>query len=183
MNKLVSGYRGILIYTAVVFTISVGYFIYAQSVYPPTPERETFLTDLGEGFGELGLWVLIFIYLRTALKLLLGKGPIARRILPEYTSPIDASLFNKIIYFLDKTNIYFGIATVAIFLMHIALMGIPMNILFFPAVLALIIWQGVFGMFISWRYTPRELKKFSYLVHAQFVTGTMLGISRIWVTC
>jgi hypothetical protein len=56
------------------------------------------------------------------------------------------------------------------------MMGMPMHILFFPAVLALVIWQGLFGLFLSWRYTPAQLKKFSYLVHAQFVTGIMIGI-------
>ncbi len=33
-----------------------------------------------------------------------------------------------------------------IILMHIVLMGVPMKILFFPAVLALVVWQGLFGI-------------------------------------
>ena len=61
-------------------------------------------------------------------------------------------------------------------LLHIGLMGIPMDILFFPAVLALVVWQGLFGMFLTWRYSPRELKKFAYLVHAQLFTGIMIGL-------
>ena len=51
-----------------------------------------------------------------------------------------------------------------------------MHILFFPAVLALVVWQGLFGLFLSWRYSPRELKKLAYLVHAQFLTGIMIGV-------
>jgi len=43
-------------------------------------------------------------------------------------------------------------------------------------VLALVIWQAIFGLFLTWRYTPVELKKFSYLVHAQFITGIALGV-------
>ena len=77
---------------------------------------------------------------------------------------------------LDRTHIYVGIATVAIIPLHIALMDVPMKILSLPAVLILVVWQGLFGMFLSWRYSPAELKKFAYLVHAQFATGIMIGI-------
>ena len=173
---MTSGFKKILIFTIVVLVVSIGYFTYALFIYPPTPERETFLTEIGEGFGEVSLWLLVFIYFRTALKLFLGKGAIAKRLLPEYTAPVDASLFKKLMIFLDRTHVYFGIASVAIILLHIILMGNPLVNLFFPAVIALLVWQGLFGMFISWRHTPKELRKASYLVHAQLFTGIMLGI-------
>lgn len=51
-----------------------------------------------------------------------------------------------------------------------------MQILFFPAVLVLVIWQALFGVFITWTYSPKELKRFSYLVHAQLFTGVMIGV-------
>jgi hypothetical protein len=168
--------KGILIYTGIVLIVSAGYFIYAHTTYPPTPERETFLSEIGEGFGEVGLWLLLFIYARTLLKLVIGKGRLAQRILPDYSPPAAASYFQWLLSILDKTHVYFGIATVAIILMHIGLMDIPMHILFFPAVLILVIWQGLFGMFLTWRFSPKQLRKFSYLVHAQFVTGITIGI-------
>jgi len=171
-----SGFKKIVVFTALVLVVSIGYFIYAQSVYPPTPERETFLTEIGEGVGEIGLWLLVFIYFRTALKLILGKGSIARRLLPQYRTPFDASLFKRLMIFLDRTHVYFGIGSVAVIILHILLMGIPLTNLFFPAVIVLIAWQALFGIFISWRYTPKELRKASYLVHAQFFSGIMLGI-------
>jgi hypothetical protein len=68
------------------------------------------------------------------------------------------------------------VAAVAIILLHIVMMGIPMEIFFFQAVLVLVVWQGLFGLFLTWRYSPKELKKFSYLVHAQFMTGIALGL-------
>ena len=176
MQPLSKGLKKVLVFTIAVSIISIGYYLYALFRYAPVKESETFLSDVGESFGEIGLWLLLFIYARTLIKLLLGKGPIAKRVLPEYSPPIDPKLFNKLIYFLDRTHIYFGVSAVAIILLHIALMGIPLQILFFPAVLVLVIWQGLFGMFISWRYTPKELKKFSYLVHAQLFTGIMIGI-------
>jgi hypothetical protein len=82
--------KGILLYTGIVFAVSAGYFIYVYTVYPPTPERETFLSEIGEGFGEMGLWTLLFIYTRTVLKLVMGKGTLARRILPDYSPPVAA---------------------------------------------------------------------------------------------
>ena len=170
------GLRGVLIYTLVVALASLAYFVYAYHVYPPTPERETFLTEIGEGFGEIGLWVLLFIYARTLLKLVLGRGAIARRLLPDYSPSLAVPLLQGFMGWLDRTHVYAGIAAVAVILLHIALMGLPMEILFFPAVLALVVWQGLFGMFLSWRYPPRELKKFAYLVHAQLFTGIMIGI-------
>jgi len=176
MKPISSGLKKVVIFTAVTSAISLAYYVYARSLYPPTPEHETFLSEVGEGMGEIGLWAFFFIYARTAIKLLLGKGALSKRILPEFSPSIDAKPFQSLIQFLDKTHIYVGIATVAISLLHIALMGIPMHILFFPAVLALVIWQGVFGLFISWRYTPKQLKKLSYLVHAQLFTGIMMGI-------
>lgn len=170
------GLKRILSFTAIVFVISLVYFIYAYLAYPKVPERETFLTEMGEGFGEFGLWLLLFIYGRTLLKILIGKGKIAHRLLPDYRPTSDLPLFEKLLVFLNRTHVYVGITTVAVILLHIAMMGVPMRILFFPAVLALVIWQGLFGLFLSWRYSPVELKKFSYLVHAQFVTGIMIGI-------
>jgi len=176
MQKSIKKLQGILIYTGAVLIVSIGYFAYAYFAYPPTAENETFLSEIGEGLGEIGLWALLFIYARTLLKLALGKGAIARRILPDYAATTAATPVQQLIGFLDRTHIYVGIATVAIILMHIALMGVPMKILFFPAVLILVVWQGLFGLFLSWRYSPKELKKFAYLVHAQFATGIMIGI-------
>ncbi len=175
--KLISNeLRKILIFGALTVVLSIGYYVYIGFHYPPIPEHETFLSELGEGVGEIGLWLLLFIYARTALKLALGKGALSKRILPEYSSPIDASLFQNLIRVLDRTHIYFGICTVAIIILHIGLMDMPMHILYFPAVLALVVWQGAFGLFISWKYTPKAIKGFSYLVHAQLFTGIMIGV-------
>ncbi len=173
---MIKSIKGILIYTATVSIASILYFVYAYTTYPPIPERETFLSKVGEGFGEVGLWALLFIYARTILKLVMGKGALAKRLLPDYTTPSSASVFKNLLGFLNRTHVYVGIATVAVILLHIALMGLPMNILFFPAVLGLVIWQGFFGMFLTWRYSPKELMKLSYFVHAQFFTGILIGI-------
>ena len=90
------------------------------------------------------------------------------------------TLFQGFLNFLNKTHVHVGIATVAVVLLHIALTGGLTNNLFFLAILILIIWQGLFGLFISWRYSPKELKKFAFTVHAQFLTGVVIGIFTIF---
>ncbi len=178
MHQSLRNIRSIIIYTAVISFVSLVYFIYAYSVYPAVEERETFLSEIGEGFGEIGLALIAFIYFRTFLKLILGKGKLAQRLLPDYTSPINSSALNRLLTWMNRTHIYVGIAAVAIILLHIAMMGFSKysHILFFPALLALVVWQGLFGLFLTWRYTPDELKKFSRVVHAQFVTGIAIGV-------
>ena len=172
----VTYFKKIVLYTLAVLFISVIYFVYAYTMYPPTPENETFLSEIGEGFGVVGLWGLVFIYGRTALKLLMGRGALAKRLIPDYTPPAAASVFQRLLNLLNSTHAYVGVATVAVILIHIILTGGVMSNLFFIAVLVLIVWQALFGLFLSWRYTPKELKIFAYLVHAQFFTGIMIGI-------
>jgi hypothetical protein len=178
MQQSIKNIRNILIYIFVISLISFVYFIYAYSVYPATEERETFLTEMGEGFGKVGLAALLFIYFRTFLKLILGQGKIAQRLLPDYTPPIDSSSLNRLLIWMNRTHIYFGIAAISVILLHISMMGFSnyKHILFFPALLALVVWQGLFGLFLTWRYTPDELKKLAHLVHAQFVTGIAIGV-------
>ena len=165
MQQSLKNIKGILIYAAVLFVLSAVYFVYAYMAYPVVEERETFLTELGEVFGEIGLAALLFIYFRTVLKLVLGKGKMAQRLLPDYMPPVNSSALNQLLVFLNRTHVYVGLATVAVILLHIGMMGISRysHILFFPALLVLVVWQGLFGLFLTWRYMPEELKKFSHL--------------------
>jgi hypothetical protein len=168
--------RKLLIYTGLVVAISVAYFVYAFTQFSQTTERETFLSELGEGVGELAMWALVFIYLRTALKLVMGKGAISRRLLPEYTAPPAASIFKKLVVWLDRTHVHVGIASTALILLHVVLMGAPLSNLFFPAVLALVAWQTMFGFFLRWRSISKDIRKLSFSVHAQLLTGVMMGV-------
>ncbi len=170
------GLKFFLAYSIAVLLLSAAYYGHVLWSHPPSPQRETFLTEAGEGAGEVALWVFVLIYVRTAIKLTMGKGPIARRILPNYTAPDIPGYFDRLIVYLDRTHIYFGAAAVGLVLIHIAFMGLRSEILFFPLVLALVLWQGLFGMFLSWRRAPRVLRSWSYFVHAQLVTGVAIGV-------
>ncbi len=66
--------KSILIFTASVFLTSFVYFILIYQNRPDDHERETFLSEIGEIFGTLGIWALVIIYGRTLLKLAVGKG-------------------------------------------------------------------------------------------------------------
>lgn len=171
-----SYFKKLTLYTLIILIISVAYFIYAYTIHPASTEKETFLSEIGEGFGVLGAWGFIFIYGRTVLKLFMGKGPLAKRLIPDYTAPITVSVFQHLLNFLNKTHVFLGIATITVVLFHIVLVGGLTNNLFFPAILLLIIWQALFGLFILWKFSPTELKRFSYMVHAQFITGVAIGI-------
>ena len=172
--------KGIFIYTAIIFLISLFYFVYLKTIQPPVAESETFRSEIGKGFGNISLWLLIFIYARTLMKLSIGKGGIARRLIPDFQSNPGLPVINNMLIILNKTHRYVGITTGIVIILHVVLVDRPMKNLFFQGTLALVIWQGLFGLFLSWRYSPRELKKLSYLVHAQFLTGIMIGIFTIF---
>ena len=172
--------QGILIFTASVFLISFVYFISIYQNRPDDHERETFLSEIGEFFGILGTWALVVIYARTLLKLAIGKGGIAQRLVPDEYDVSAFPPFKALLVFLNRTHIYVGIAAIAVILLHIAILGLHREILFFPAVLALLVWQGLFGFFLTWRFSPQELRSTSYFVHAQFLTGIMIGIFSVF---
>ena len=178
MQQSIKNIRNILIYTVIVSLASLVYFIYAYTVYPAPEERETFLSEVGEFFGKTGLGLLGFIYFRTVLKLMLGQGRLAQRLLPDYQPPVHSSALERLLAWMNRTHVYFGIAAIAVILLHISLMDFSRysHILFFPVLLALVVWQGLFGLLLTWRYSPAELKKFSHVVHAQFITGIAIGI-------
>ena len=168
--------KNVVVFSLFVFIFSLVYFVYARFLGGVTSNEETFLTEIGEIFGGLGFAALAVIYGRTVLKLGLGKGGLARRILPEAYTGMSLPLLKKLLQFLNKTHIYVGITAVAAIVLHAGFMGLTDQNLLLILVFALVLWQAVFGFFLFWRYSPRELRKVSYLVHAQFLSGIMIGI-------
>ena len=176
MTKL----KNLLLFTASVFLTSLVYFLAIYPNRPEEPEHETFLREMGEAFGTLGVWALVIIYGRTLVKLTIGQGGLAQRLVPDEYDVSAIPPFKHLLNVLNRTHVYVGVAAIAVILLHIAMVGLHAEILFFPAVLALVLWQGVFGFFLTWRFSPEELKKASYVVHAQFFTGIMIGIFSVF---
>jgi len=154
--------------------------MYVSSKGSEKPNEETFLEEIGEGFGVLGLVALALIYGRTVLKLSLGKGGFAQRIIPMEYTDVGLPFLKRMLRFLNKTHLYVGIMAVATICLHVSLMGLMDQNLLLLLVLLLVIWQALFGFFLSWRYSPKELRKVSYLVHAQFISGIMIGIFAVF---
>ena len=117
------------------FLISFGYFLSIYQNQPEEHERETFLSEIGEFFGTLGIWALVIIYGRTLLKLAIGTGGIAQRLVPDEYDVSAIPPFKTLLNFLNRTHIFVGIAAIAVILLHIAMVGLHPEILFFPAVL------------------------------------------------
>jgi len=170
-----SSFYKLLVYTLITILMAIGYY-WTMAGYSPPDHPETFLSEIGEEIGEVALWLLLFIYARTLLKLIATKGSFAQRLIPEPLEGFSRSIIQTLLIPLNKTHAYVGIATLALIFLHIALVGWHLEIVLFQVVLGLLIWQGLFGFFLRWRFSPRQLKQFSYLVHAQFVTGIMIGI-------
>lgn len=175
-DKMNRKLRNLLWYSAAIFMLSSCYWVYSVWQVPASEKPETFLSEVGEAFGTLSLWAIVFIYARTALKLLIGKGKLSERLIPEIAHDATHSIWRSALRFLNKTHVHIGIATLALFVLHIAFTGFELSNLFFVAVLVLIVWQGLFGFFLRWKYSSADLKKYSYLVHAQFASGITIGI-------
>jgi len=160
--------KSILLFTAIVFLISLGYFLSIYPNRPADPEHETLLREMGEVFGTLGIWALVIIYGRTLVKLAFGQGGLAQRLVPDEYDVSALPPFKILLNVLNSTHVYVGIAAIAVILLHIAMVGLHPEILFFPAVLALVLWQGLFGFFLTWRFSPQDLKKVSILCMPNF---------------
>ncbi len=172
MRKL----KGWVIFTTVVFLLSLAYFVAVYNTYAGHQEEETVFSEIGEGLGGVGLIALAIIYGRTLLKLSLGKGTFGQRLLPEFADDLTRPFLKNVLNFLNKTHLHVGVVAVALTALHAVFMGMSDQNLLLWMVLLLVAWQGLFGFFLSWRYSPRALKKVSYFVHAQFLTGIAIGI-------
>ena len=132
---------------------------------------------LGEGLGPVGLFLLVFIYARTAFKLLVRKESFWARLAPfniDYGKIKTAS--GKILFYLNKSHPYLGVASIAVVYSHCYLISRFYNLLPLRIVLALLAWQGVWGLVLKTRTAPAFLKKRGHLFHSQWITGLLILI-------
>ncbi|MDD4997244.1 MAG: hypothetical protein PHI99_03785 [Syntrophales bacterium] len=132
---------------------------------------------LGEGLGPVGLFLLVFVYARTAFKLLVRKESFWARLAPfniDYGKIKTAS--GKILFYLNKSHPYLGVASIAVVYSHCYLISRFYNLLPLRIVLALLAWQGVWGLVLKTRTAPPFLKKRGHLFHSQWITGLLILI-------
>lgn len=179
-DKRINPIRGLFPFTIVVVGLSALLFLYLYLGKEPTAEVHGFRKEFAEGLGKVGLCALAIIYGRSVLKLILNEGTLLERIIPDEHVDLSRSAFHKLLAFLNHAHKHVGAAAIVIMAGHALLMGPARWNPFLIAVLCLLAWQGVFGLFLVVRFPAGTLKWYSRLAHAQFFTGVMIGVFAVF---
>ena len=125
--------------------------------------------------GLAGLSMLVLVYARTAFKLLVRKDSFWKRLEPfniDYARIKTVS--GKILFYLNKNHPYFGVSAIALVYLHCYFISRFYNLLPLRLVLALLAWQGFWGLVLKTRIAPAFLKKRGHLFHSQLITGALI---------
>ena len=163
-------------FLGLVLILSGIYFAYAYFTLPPTKEADGFFGELGEGMGSFASWGLVLLYCRGLLKLLANEGPWLQRFLPQDYSEMAQSLVLRLLQLLNRSHSALGVLTIALLAGHAGLTSSNRMNLFLVLTMVVVFWQGGFGLFLKTRLTPLSLRKYTYAVHAQLVTGGLILI-------
>ena len=168
--------RKTILFLALTLLLSGLYFVYAYFTLPPTPEAHGMLAQLGEGMGTAAGWGLGLLYCRGPLKLLLKDGPLWQRLVPSEVGTPAWGLGEVLLRLLNRTHGWLGILTVVLIAGHAAFSGRERINPFLLLTLGVVFWQGGFGLFLRSPILPRKLRRPTYGVHAQLVTGILILI-------
>jgi hypothetical protein len=166
----------LIVFTGMVLLCAAAYMLYVYlqgQGYAAGNDR--FLEDFGEWLGPAGLSVLVLVYARTAFKLLVRKDSFWKRLEPfniDYARIKTVS--GKILFYLNKSHPYFGVSAIALVYLHCYFISHFYNLLPLRLVLALLAWQGVWGLVLKTRIAPAFLKKRGHLFHSQLITGALI---------
>jgi len=169
--------KGLLLFTFFLIIISAIYVL----ITPKTAGQPdgSWRHEIGEFAGAILGWLLAIIYGRTLLKLIVKKGPIMARFLPDPNIERSKSFFKKVIVFLNKTHPYVGAGAIVMIFAHAFLEGIGQANMLMQSILLIGIWQFGFGIFLLRRYQMvflKKMKPYGYMAHSQLYTGAALGI-------
>jgi hypothetical protein len=167
--------QGIIPFTIGLTIVSSLYFVYLYHGHKPPDETETFLKELGDGLGSVGLYAMGVIYARSVLKLLINEGTMLQRFIPVYQD-LSISLSRRLLTLLNRYHKHVGAAAVGLLTGHALLVGVAKWNPFLILLLVIIIWQGGFGIFLVTRFPVASLKRYSYVVHSQLFSGVMIGV-------
>ena len=169
--------KRLLIFTAIMTVFCGGYVLFAPW-QRPLPDH-TWRHEGGELLGSTVVWLFVVLYGRTTLKILLRQGPMLDRLLPEGIWNNALPGLKGVLPFLNKTHAYVGAAAVLLVFGHALIEGLQQANLLMQIVLALVVWQFGFGMFLLSRYQVvfvQKMKRYSYMAHSQLYTGIALGV-------
>lgn len=175
-NRKFDQLRGLVPFAIIVTGLSGLLFFYLYLGHQPVPEAHGLKSEIAEGLGTVGLWVLVVIYGRSLIKITLNDGTLMQRFVPNEYYDHSMSVSRKFLAILNRTHKYVGAAAIVIFACHALLMGPLRWNMFLEMVLILLVWQGIFGIFLVIRFPVTAMKRYSYLVHAQLFTGVLIGV-------
>lgn|GEM_PF-443283 len=175
--------RHFIIFTGVVIVASVVYagWVFAQGGTSYI-DQDSALSELGESLGVIGFWALGLIYGRTLLKLILRRQDFWQRLAPieetEFSPAVNSlrRILQYALIYLTRYHSYIGVMAVVTIFLHCYLTSALVDNLLLRAVLVIMAWQGVFGLFMKLKFTPQVLKQKGHLIHAQFSTGILILI-------
>jgi hypothetical protein len=166
----------LIVFAGVVLLCAAAYILYVYlqgQGYAVGDDR--FVRNLGRRLGPASLSLLVLVYARTAFKLLVRKDSFWKRLEPfniDYARIKTAS--GKILYYLNKSHPYFGVSAIVLVYLHCDFISHFYNLLPLRLVLALLAWQGVWGLVLKTRIAPAFLKKRGHLFHSQLITGALI---------
>jgi len=169
------GRKGIRFLVAVLL-FSGGYFLYAYFNFPPTREAKGILAEVGEGMGTIAGWGMVLLFCRGPLKLLLNEGPFGRRFFPTGAANHVQGVGHTVLLWLNRTHPPLGVITALLIAGHAAFSSRGNINLFLLLTLVVVFWQACFGLFLKSRMPFQTLRRYSYGVHAQLLTGCLILI-------
>lgn len=175
-NRRINPQQGLIPFSIVLIGLSSLLFLYLYIGKQPGVEVHGFRKEVAELLGTMGLWALGIIYGRSLLKLVINDGTFFQRIIPEEHYDRSLSASRKLLSFLNRTHKHVGATAIVLIAGHAVLMTTAKWNPFLTAVLFLLAWQGVFGLFLVIRVPITPLKRYGRLAHTQFFTGVMIGV-------
>lgn len=169
--------KRLIIFAAVLSLLAGGYVLFAA----PASHQDLphWRKELGEFAGGTLGWAFAIIYGRTMLKIILRKGPLLQRVLPESSRGEITSYGKKLLSFLNTTHPYLGIISVVLLFSHAYLVGLDQANALLKTIFILALWQFCFGLFLLSRYQIvflNKAKRYGYMAHSQLYTGIAIGI-------
>jgi hypothetical protein len=166
----------VIVFAAVVLILAVASALYLNDPFSATLSgSQRTLRGLGRGIGQTGLTLLILVYARTAFKLLVRKESFWKRLEPFNVDPTKLkTVSQKILYTLNISHPYLGVSAIALIYLHCYFISRFYNLLPLRLVLALLAWQGIWGLVLKARMTPAKVKGRIHLFHSQLFTGAAI---------
>jgi hypothetical protein len=130
---------------------------------------------LARSLGLIGLSLLALVLARTSLRLLLRREPFWRALESRgMNSAAIRTASGKILTLLNRTHPGCGAAVVAVVWSHCWFISRFYNLLPLRIVLALLAWQGIWGLVLKTPSAPAALRKRALLFHARPLTAALI---------